>query len=67
MKKIELTINEDGSYNIDMMDGFNGQSCAQKAQNIISIIGGVEQDTKYKPSYFDSDGDNLNELFNNNN
>ena len=67
MKKIELTINEDGSYSIDMMDGFNGQSCAQKAQNIISIIGGVEQDTKYKPEYFDPNGDNLNELFNNNN
>ena len=67
MKKIELTINEDGSYSIDMMDGFNGQSCAQKAQNIISIIGGVEQNTKYKPEYFNGDPDNLNELFNNNN
>ena len=67
MKKIELTINEDGSYNIEMMEGFQGQSCAQKAQNIISIIGGVEKDTKYKPEYFNGDPDNLNELFNGNN
>ena len=35
MKRIELTINEDGSYNIDMAEGFAGQSCAQKAANII--------------------------------
>ena len=67
MKKIELTINEDGSYNIERLEGFQGQSCAQKAQNIISIIGGVEQDTKYKPEFYDGSGDNLNELFNNNN
>ena len=64
MKRIELTINEDGSYNIDMAEGFAGQSCAQKAANIISILGGVEQDTKVKPEYWDPDGDNLNELFN---
>ena len=67
MKKIELTINEDGSYNIEMLEGFQGQSCAQKAQNIISIIGGVEKDTKYKPEYYDGSGDNLNELFNGSN
>ena len=67
MKRIELTINEDGSYSIDMAEGFTGQSCAQKAQNIITLLGGTEQDTKYKPEYFDPDGDNLNELWNGNN
>lgn len=64
MKKIELIINEDGSYSIEAMEGFVGQSCEQKTQNIISILGGVEQDSKYKPEYFESDGDNLNEIFN---
>lgn len=67
MKKIELTINEDGSYSIDMTEGFVGQSCAQKAQNIITLLGGTATDTKYKQEYWDPDGDNLNELFNGNN
>ncbi len=64
MKRIELIINEDGSYTIEAMEGFNGQSCAQKTANIISILGGVETDKKYKPEFFNPDGDNLNELFN---
>ena len=67
MKRIELTINEDGSYSIDMAEGFAGQSCAQKAQNIITLLGGTEQDTKYKPEYWDEGPNNLNELFNGNN
>ena len=65
MKRIELTIKEDGSYTIDMAEGFSGQSCAQKAQNIISLIGGTETKTQNKPEYYDTDGDNLNELFTN--
>ena len=38
MKRIELIINEDGSYSIEMMEGFVGQSCAQKTQNIITLL-----------------------------
>ena len=66
MKRIELIINEDGSYNIEMMEGFVGQSCAQKTQNIITLLGGTATETKHKPEFY-SDGDNFNELFNNNN
>ena len=64
MKRIELTINEDGSYSIDMAEGFVGQSCAQKAQNIITLLGGTATDTKYKQEYWDEGPNNLNELFN---
>ena len=63
-KKIELTIGADGNYTINAMEGFGGQSCEQKTANIISILGGVETDKKYKSEYFDSDPDNLNELWN---
>lgn len=63
-KKIEITVGADGNYSIDAMDGFGGQSCEQKTANIISILGGVEQDKKYKPEYFDPD--NLDELTINN-
>ena len=64
MKRIEITIGADGNYSIDAMEGFGGQSCEQKTANIISILGGVEQDKKYKPEYFDPD--NLDELTINN-
>lgn len=63
-KRIEITVGADGNYSIDAMDGFGGQSCEQKTANIISILGGVEQDKKYKPEYFDPD--NLDELTINN-
>jgi hypothetical protein len=65
MKRIELTIKEDGNYTIDLAEGFSGQSCAQKAQNIISLIGGAETKSQVKPEYYNPDGDNLNELFTN--
>ena len=64
MKRIEITVGADGNYSIDAMEGFGGQSCEQKTANIISILGGVEQDKKYKPEYFDPD--NLDELTINN-
>ena len=63
-KRIEITVGVDGNYSIDAMEGFGGQSCEQKTANIISILGGVEQDKKYKPEYFDPD--NLDELTINN-
>ena len=66
MKRIELIINEDGSYSIEAMEGFVGQSCAQKTQNIITLLGGTATETKHKPEYYDTP-DNFNELFNNNN
>ena len=65
MKRVELIINEDGSYSIEAMEGFSGQSCAQKTQNIITLLGGTATDTKYKQEYWDEDPNNLNELFTN--
>ena len=63
-KKVEIIINEDGSYAIDAIEGFVGQSCDQKTANIIAICGGQEVDKKEKPEYYDGNGDNLNELIN---
>ena len=63
-QRIELVVGKDGNYTINAMEGFSGQSCEQKTANIISILGGVEQDKKYKPEYFDPD--NLDELTINN-
>ena len=64
MKRVEITIKEDGDYAINAKEGYAGQSCDQKTANLVAILGGVEKQTKYKPEYFDGNGDNLNELTN---
>ena len=63
-KKVEIIINEDGSYAIDAIEGFVGQSCDQKTASIIAICGGQEVDKKEKPEYYD--GDNFDYLTINN-
>jgi hypothetical protein len=64
MKKVEIIINEDGSYEIDCKEGFEGVACDKKTVEIISICGGQETDKKVKPEYYDGNGDNFNEIVN---
>ena len=66
MKKVNITIDEKGNYEIDFIEGFSGVSCAEKAKEIQLLLGGMEEDEVKKPEYYDDNGDNLNELFNNN-
>lgn len=65
MKRAKIVIDEKGNYEIDLVEGFSGTSCAQKAKELQVIIGGHEEDETKKTEYFDPDGDNLNEIFNN--
>ena len=48
MKKATITINEDGSTEIDLKEGFSGMSCVEKSKEIELLIGGeqVEQNQK---------------------
>lgn len=64
MKRAKIIIDEKGNYEIDLVEGFSGASCAQKAKEIQVLIGGIEQNETKKAEYFDPEGDNLNELFN---
>lgn len=64
MKRAKIVIDEKGNYEIDLVEGFSGTSCAQKAKELQIIIGGKEDSENKKTEYFDSDGDNLNEIFN---
>ena len=36
MAKMQITIHEDGNFDIDLQEGFAGQSCVEKA-NIIAV------------------------------
>jgi hypothetical protein len=64
MKKVEIIINEDGSYEIDCKEGFAGVSCDKKTLEIISICGGAEKDAKRKDEWYDGNGDNFDEIIN---
>lgn len=41
MKKIKITIAEDGSYTMKALEGFSGVSCVQKTQTIEQLIGQI--------------------------
>lgn len=55
MKKIQIKIDDTGNYSIDMLEGFSGMSCEQKADQIAIICGGIEKDRREKPEFYDSE------------
>jgi hypothetical protein len=64
MKKIQIKIDEQGNYSLDMGEGFSGMSCTEKAQQLQIILGGEEKDSQTKPEYYDSNDNLMNDLFN---
>lgn len=54
MKKATITINEDGSTEIDLKEGFSGMSCVEKSKEIELLIGGEQVEQKQKPEMFES-------------
>lgn len=63
MEKIRVIIDKEGNYTLDLIEGFSGMSCEQKADAIVSICGGIETKREEKPEYYDSE-DVLNNLYN---
>lgn len=53
MKKATITINEDGSTEIDLKEGFSGMSCVEKSKEIELLIGGEQIEQKQKPEMFE--------------
>ena len=53
MKKATITINEDGSTEIDLKEGFSGMSCIEKSKEIELLIGGEQVEQKQKPEMFE--------------
>ena len=55
MKVVDITINSDGTTDIDLKEGFSGMSCVEKAKQIELIIGGSVIEQKEKAEYYEQD------------
>ena len=55
MKIVDITINSDGTTDIDLKEGFSGMSCVEKAKQIELIIGGSVIEQKEKAEYYEQD------------
>ena len=64
MKKIKMTIDKQGNVDYDLVEGFSGMSCEQKAKGIEILVAGViDSKTNYKPEYFEENGDEMIDIF----
>lgn len=52
-KHVKILINEDGSTEIDLIEGFSGMSCVEKSKEIELLIGGAQIEQKQKPEYYE--------------
>ena len=53
MAKMQITIHEDGNFDIDLQEGFTGQSCVEKANIIaVSLGNGTPSQEKKKDEYY---------------
>lgn len=53
MKKVIITIAEDGTSEIDLIEGFSGMSCIEKSKEIELILGGDQLEQKQKPEMYE--------------
>lgn len=53
MKKVTITIAEDGTSEIDLVEGFSGMSCIEKSKEIELILGGDQIEQKQKPEMYE--------------
>jgi hypothetical protein len=56
-QRLKITINSDGSVNMDTLEGFSGTSCVKETEMLLQAIGGTIVETGKKASYYE-DGDN---------
>ena len=55
MRRMQITINADGTSDIDLQEGFSGMSCIEKSKEIEVILGGEKVEQKQKPEMFEGD------------
>lgn len=54
-RKIRITIDKQGNYELEALEGFSGASCVEATKNLEIAIGGIVVDEEKKPEYFDPD------------
>lgn len=67
MKKMDITINADGTTDIDLKEGFSGMSCVEKSKQIELIIGGTPIERKEKSEYYEPESVDIGIDINNGN
>jgi hypothetical protein len=64
MKKIKMTVDKQGNVNYDLLEGYSGMSCEQKAKGIEVLVAGISNsETHQKPEYFEDNGDEMIDIF----
>ncbi len=53
MKRMVVTVNADGTSDIDLQEGFSGMSCVEKSREIELILGGEQLEQKAKPEMYE--------------
>lgn len=56
-KRAKIIINEDGTTDIDLIEGFSGGSCAETSKQIELILGGGQITQKEKPEFYENEQD----------
>lgn len=52
-KRIKVTIDPKGNYQLEALEGFSGQSCTEATKHIEVALGGLEVDEGKKDAYYD--------------
>lgn len=55
---VEIRIKADGSYVLEALEGFGGESCREKTKQLELMLGGEATKTENTSAFYDEDGDN---------
>lgn len=55
MKKMVITIDEQGIIDMDFQEGFKGMSCVEKSKQIAILLNGETKEQKLKNEYYESE------------
>ena len=67
MKKVKITVAQDGTYKMTALEGFSGQSCVEQTKNLELILGGEVIDSGKTEDYYGPDDSPVSiDIFNGN-
>ncbi len=54
-KEVKITIGTDGTYKMEALEGFKGQSCTEQTKGLELILGGDKLDEGKTDRFYDPD------------